>query len=164
MNLQADVSDIDPEIVLWTHRQSDGLDIYSGTVGYRTTLEVAEDRVGKMDLRYELDLGNVDPMARVWLNGKDLGLLWKPPFTEGVTEALRAGKNELKVDLKNLWSNRLLAELRYPDGFPGEAKRTFKPVWSSARRLNEKRAIQPSGLAGPVRINPIREIPLQHGV
>jgi hypothetical protein len=41
-------------------------------------------------------------MARVWLNGIDLGLLWKPPFVVDATDALRAGRNELRVDVTNL--------------------------------------------------------------
>ena len=30
-------------------------------------------------------------MARVKLNGKDLGILWKPPYRVDVTDALKAG-------------------------------------------------------------------------
>ncbi|MDF7823433.1 glycosyl hydrolase [Pontiellaceae bacterium B12227] len=145
----------------WTDHETLSVVHYSGTAGYTTTFEMHESQLAQKDLRFELDLGKVDPMARVWLNGHDLGLLWKPPFTVDVTDHLRAGKNELKVDVTNLWSNRLLAELKYPDGFPGEGERTFKPVWSSKRKFNESRRIQPSGMAGPVQIKPIRKIPLQ---
>lgn len=52
----------------------------------------------------------------------DLGLLWKPPFVVDVTEHLTPGKNELRVDVTHLWSNRLVGELKYPDGFPGLEK------------------------------------------
>jgi len=100
-------------------------------------------------------------MARVWLNGQDLGLLWKPPFTVDVTEHVKVGKNELKVDVTNLWSNRLVGEMQYPDAFPGEGPRTFKPKWISKRKLKENRAIQPSGLAGPVQIKAIQKVALQ---
>ena len=66
------------------------------------------------------------------------------------------------MDVTNLWSNRLLAELKYPDGFPGGGERTFKPVWSSKRKFKESRRIQPSGLAGPVQIKTLCKIPLQN--
>lgn len=144
----------------WTDHEKLSVVHYSGTGGYCTTFEVAEDKVEQQGLRYLLDLGKVDPMARVWLNGQDLGLLWKPPFTVDVTEYLKVGKNELKVDVTNLWSNRLVGEMQYPDTFPGEGPRTFKPKWISKRKLKEGRAIQPSGLAGPVQIKTIRKIAL----
>jgi hypothetical protein len=144
----------------WTDLEQLSVVHYSGTAGYINTFEVAKDRLDQRDLRFELDLGKVEPMARVWLNGKDLGLLWKPPFTVDVTDYLKTGKNELNVDVTNLWSNRLLAELKYPDGFPDEGERTFKPVWSSKRKFKESRRIQPSGLAGPVQIKAIRKIQL----
>ena len=147
----------------WTDHEKLSVVHYSGTGGYCTTFEVADDQVGQQGLRYLLDLGKVDPMARVWLNGQDLGLLWKPPFTVDVTEHVKVGKNELKVDVTNLWSNRLVGEMQYPDAFPGEGPRTFKPKWISKRKLKENRAIQPSGLAGPVQIKAIRKVSLPNG-
>jgi len=44
-----------------------------------------------------LDLGQVEGMARVTLNGKDFDTLWMPPFALDVTEVLHAGDNHLKV-------------------------------------------------------------------
>ena len=42
-------------------------------------------------------------MARVKLNGQDLGLLWKPPFRLDITDALSSGENRLEVRVINLW-------------------------------------------------------------
>jgi hypothetical protein len=36
-------------------------------------------------------------MAEVKLNGKDLGILWKPPYRVEVTGALQPGENALEV-------------------------------------------------------------------
>jgi hypothetical protein len=47
--------------------------------------------------RLVLDLGNVEVMAKVTLNGKTFDTLWMPPFTLDVTDALKSGKNTLKV-------------------------------------------------------------------
>ena len=145
----------------WTDLKTPSVVHYSGTAGYCTTFEFPESRLDRQDLRFEMQLGKVEPMARVWLNGNDLGLLWKPPFTVDVTDHLRAGTNELKVDVTNLWSNRLVGEMKYPGGFPGEAKNTFTPTWHSKRKLKEGRKIQPSGMEGPVQIKTIRRVPLQ---
>lgn len=145
----------------WTDSETLSVVHYSGTAGYCKTFEFPEDRLSQKDLRFELNLGAVDPMARVWLNGVDLGLLWKPPFVVDVTDQLRAGKNELKVDVTNLWSNRLVGEMKYPGGFPGQAKNEFTPTWLSKRKLKKGRGIQPSGLAGPVEMKAIQKIPLR---
>ena len=56
--------------------------------------------------RLELDLGQLRNVADVTLNGKPLGILWKPPYTYDVTGLVRSGKNELKIEIINLWANR----------------------------------------------------------
>ena len=47
--------------------------------------------------RLYLDLGRVEVMAGVKLNGKDLGILWKEPYCVEVTDALKPGENALEV-------------------------------------------------------------------
>jgi hypothetical protein len=57
----------------------------------------------------------VKNLARVRLNGADLGVLWKPPFSADVTDELRIGPNELVVEVTNLWPNRLIGDEPLPD-------------------------------------------------
>ena len=47
--------------------------------------------------KIELNLGHVEVMAKVTLNGKEYETLWMPPFALDVTEALNIGDNALKV-------------------------------------------------------------------
>lgn len=47
--------------------------------------------------KVELDLGYVEVMAKVTLNGREFETLWMPPFVLDVTGALTTGTNELKV-------------------------------------------------------------------
>jgi len=44
-----------------------------------------------------LDLGKVEVMAKVTLNGKEFETLWMPPFALDVTDALKSGDNKLTV-------------------------------------------------------------------
>jgi hypothetical protein len=44
-----------------------------------------------------LDLGAVEVMAQVTLNGKEFETLWMPPFVVDVTDVAKGGKNKLKV-------------------------------------------------------------------
>jgi hypothetical protein len=49
------------------------------------------------DQRVILDLGKVEIMAQVTLNGKTFDTLWMPPFVLDVTDALKAGKNRIAI-------------------------------------------------------------------
>ena len=44
-----------------------------------------------------LDLGRVEVMAKVTLNGRAYDTLWMTPFTRDVTDALKPGKNTLAI-------------------------------------------------------------------
>ena len=65
-----------------------------------TEIRVAEfslsTEIGK-DKRVYLDLGNIEIMAQVTLNGKTYDTLWMPPFTLDVTDVLKAGNNKIAV-------------------------------------------------------------------
>ena len=49
------------------------------------------------DQRVVLDLGKVEIMAQVTLNGKTFDTLWMPPFTLDITDALKTGTNKIAV-------------------------------------------------------------------
>jgi hypothetical protein len=136
---------------------------FSGTAAYRTTFVVP-----KIRSRVLLDLGRVEVMARVRLNGRDLGILWKPPYRVDVTEALKPGTNQLEVSVVNLWVNRLIGDADLPEDADRDKKgrllswpqwvldgkssptgrRSFVtiPLWAQDEPLKE------SGLLGPVRL------------
>ena len=82
---------------------------FSGTGTYRKTVAVSATLL-QPNRRLYLDLGQVRVMARVRLNGQDLGLLWKAPYRIEVTEALKAGDNQLEVSVINLWINRMIGD------------------------------------------------------
>ena len=64
---------------------------------------------------YWLDLGDLKNITEIKLNGKDLGIQWKPPFRVDITDALRDGGNELEIRVTNLWPNRLIGDEQLPD-------------------------------------------------
>jgi len=81
------------------------------------------------------------------LNGKPLGILWKPPYTYDVTGIIRSGKNELKIEIVNLWANRLVGDANLP-----REKRVT--------RITQKVPIagpHESGLLGPVQLRLLGE-------
>ena len=69
----------------WTSRPEPGIRYYSGIASYHRTFERPAGR------RVLLDLGRVEVMARVRLNGQDCGTLWCAPWQVDLTSALRDG-------------------------------------------------------------------------
>ena len=127
-----------PSLISWTDSPDPGIRDYSGTATYTREFDLPETLPG----RVVLDLGKVDVIANVTVNGQSFGDLWKTPFAADVTAALHPGKNQLEVKVANLWANRLIADASLP-----EAKRltwtNYAPYKADAPRL-------PSGLLGPV--------------
>jgi hypothetical protein len=83
-------------------------------------------------------------MARVKLNGHDLGILWKPPFRINITNALKTGANSLEISVADLWPNRMIGDAALP-----EAQRL---TWSTYEPFNADTPLLPSGLLGPVSL------------
>jgi hypothetical protein len=124
----------------WTKRPEAAIQYFSGTAMYRKTFNIIQLQEGQ---RLFLDLGTVKENARVWLNGKDLGVLWCQPRRVDITGAIRQGENKLEVEVVNLWPNRLLGDRKLQP----EQRRTRTNV-----ELNPAQPLLSSGLLGPVRI------------
>ena len=112
-NLGAPPSRVFDQLVSWTTIPDDGIKFFSGTATYLKEFEVPASLLAG-DLRLELDLGQLRNVADVTLNGKPLGILWKPPYACDVTGLVRSGNNELKVEITNLWANRLVGDAQLP--------------------------------------------------
>jgi len=153
------------------HRHSDpGVRHFSGTATYSRPLDIPAGWMGR-DKRVVLDLGRVEVVAEVWLNGRKAGLVWKEPYRLDVTDAVRPGANTLEVRVTNLWANRMIGDeqlpaeneyrtdgehgiLRLPDWYvKGEPKppggRVTFTTWKFYAR---DEPLLESGLLGPVEI------------
>jgi hypothetical protein len=84
-------------------------------------------------------------MARVKLNGRDLGVVWTTPWQVDITEAVKKGNNELEIEVVNLWPNRLIGDEQLSEG---EKRYTF----TTAKHYNKNSPLLESGLLGPVSI------------
>jgi len=123
----------------WTKNSEPGIRYYSGSAVYEKTFD-APAATGPVFL----DLGGVESLCEVTLNGRDLGVLWSAPFRTDVTGILKAGKNDLKVKVVNLWANRIIGDAALP-----EAQRLTR---TNITRLTKDTPLEPSGLLGPVRV------------
>jgi hypothetical protein len=91
-----------------------GVRHFSGTATYERTIEVAAKAV-KEGRRVFLDLGRVEVLAGVTVNGKDLGVVWKEPYQVDITDVVRPGANTVSLAVTNLWTNRMIADAKLPE-------------------------------------------------
>jgi len=112
------------------------------TTPYRQTVQVPATAL-REGTRTLIDLGLVNDLAEVRVNGKRVGVAWHAPYRLDITEALRTGSNDIEIQVANRWVNRLVG-----DAQPGATKVTVTqgPVYVASAPL------MPSGLVGPVRL------------
>ena len=82
----------------------DSAAVTMGTGVYTTTFRMTKEQARQ---HWMIDLGDVRESARVYLNGQFLGCAWAVPFVLDCRNALRKGKNELRIEVTNLPANRI---------------------------------------------------------
>jgi hypothetical protein len=113
---------------------------FSGTVTYTTTFDAGDVKAGTS---YFLDLGKVEMIAAVSLNGKPLRTLWAPPYRLDLTDVMQSGVNTLSVDVTGTWFNRLV----YDEGQPEANRKTW-----TIHAPQKDSPLRDSGLLGPVSL------------
>ena len=130
----------------WTADADAGIRYFSGVADYQTTFDAPTPENGTHP-RTEIDLGVVRDVAEVLLNGKSVGIAWKPPYRLDITDALMSGRNHITIRIANLWRNRLIGDKQ--PGTKALAFTTFNPYSAESPLLE-------SGLLGPVTLQRVR--------
>jgi hypothetical protein len=125
----------------WTVSSNDSVKYYSGTAIYSTTFKWNALSEGN---RIWLDVGTVNNIALIKVNGVNCGVAWTAPYRVDITKALKAGVNKLEIEVTNTWANRLIKDHSLP-----EAERITNT--ESPYRL-EGKPLLPAGLLGPVTL------------
>ncbi len=98
--------------------------------------------------------------AIVYVNGQRVGSVWCPPYSIDVTGKLKAGENQMRIEVANLAVN-YMAGIKLPnydyEGLVRKYGNRFQP-----QDLNLIRPL-PSGLLGPVTLIPIANQISQRG-
>ena len=147
----------------WSKRPEDGIRFYSGIALYSKTFDLpaSQSSVNKSDLY--LNLGKVMNLARVKLNGKDLGVVWTAPWEVNITDAVKKKNNHLEIEVANLWINRLIGDESMPwDGIEkgkwpewllnGTTRPTKRYTFTTHRYYKANDPLVESGLIGPVTL------------
>ena len=163
----------------WTKRPEPGIRYYSGTAVYRTRFDVPPSSLRSPESRMFLDLGKVNHIARVRLNGHDLGVVWTAPWRVDISDVIHEKANRLEIEVTNVWANRLIGDEQEPDdcdwypvpkggnrwckGVPlkelpdwllkGKARpSTGRYCFTTWKYFTKDLSLIPSGLLGPVRV------------
>jgi len=161
-----------PSLMSWTQHSDPGVRYFSGTATYSKKIDLPPGTLNSQRQIW-LDLGDVQVIAEVKLNGRDFGVLWQPPFCLDVTATLREGNNDLEVKVTNLWVNRLIGDEQlpedrewtkvparggyalkvYPDWFQrGERSPVGRVTFATWKHYERNAPLLPSGLLGPVTL------------
>jgi hypothetical protein len=137
-------------LISWTTLSDENARSFSGSGEYSITFQLT----AKSADDYVLDLGDVRESARVWVNGKEAGILWHVPFKVSIGQYLKKGNNTLRIEIVNLMANRIIDldkrkvewrkfnEINFVDLY-------YKPFDASNWEP------MASGLLGPVTITPV---------
>ena len=114
---------------------------FSGTANYTTTFQI--DGEVQPGTTVTLDLGRVDMIADVNVNGHKAGVLWCSPYTLEIGDFVRTGKNVLSIDVTSTWYNRLVFDAKQPE--------KERKTWTINGPSGDS-PLSDSGLIGPVSI------------
>jgi hypothetical protein len=94
-------------------------------------------------------------MARVYLNGEEVGVSLFPPHQVKLGNTLRAGENNIVIEVANTWQNQLTFD---NSGVPSDSQRLRSNLKGSKQFTQGERPwsiVKPlaSGLIGPVKIS-----------
>lgn len=129
----------------WTSDSNPAIKYFSGTAVYEK--EFAWQ--GPVQERCFLDLGLLESMATVKLNGKELATVWRVPYRVDISKVLKQGQNAVEIEVTNSWWNRVVG-----DAQPGADRYTWA---ATTVRWNANSELMPAGLLGPVRIMALKK-------
>ena len=117
-----------------------GVRYFSGTAAYSCTFTL-----GEVPSAAIVDLGEVHDLARLLVNGQEIAVRWHAPFTFEIGPGiLHPGDNEIRVEVTNVWANRMIGDAALP-----KAERVTYTPWQF---YTPDTPLLPSGLVGPVAV------------
>lgn len=124
---------------------NDSIRYFSGTATYTTTVNL--DRAGRGEHMF-MAFDNVGTMAKVYINGKYAGGVWTTPYKLDVTDFVKDGRNDVRVEVVNTWVNRIVGDMNLPEN--------QRDIYLYVNHLNAKTPLPPSGIIGKVKFETVR--------
>lgn len=124
---------------------NDSIRYFSGTATYTTSVNL--DRAGRGEHMF-MAFDNVGTMAKVYINGKYAGGVWTAPYRLDVTDFVKNGRNDVKVEVVNTWVNRIVGDMNLPE--------SERETYLFVNHLNAKTPLPPSGIIGKVKFETVK--------
>lgn len=124
---------------------NDSIRYFSGTATYTTSINL--DRAGRGEHTF-MAFDNVGTMAKVYINGKYAGGVWTAPYRLDVTDFVKDGRNDVKVEVVNTWVNRIVGDMNLPE--------SERETYLFVNHLNAKTPLPPSGIIGKVKFETVK--------
>ena len=137
------------KLISWTDSEDKGIKYFSGTATYQNKFTIDNKAIGG---KIFIDLGEIRDVAEIFINGKSAGILWQKPFKADISSLVIAGINDLKVEVVNMWVNRLTGDMMSDPKEPYCRTNHYymkSEIWPGG---DEPFRIQTSGLLGPVKL------------
>lgn len=132
------------KLIDWSKSDDKRIAYYSGKAIYNNSFVFEKP---KNKERIFLNLGSVIALAKVKINGKNLGGVWTAPYKVDITDAVINGKNEVEIKVVNTWVNRLIGDSKLP--------KEQRKLWTIYNPYETGGELHPSGLLGPVSVEKI---------
>ena len=132
------------KLIDFRESDNDGIKYFSGIATYTKTVDVAQETINESDVI--IDLGLVNNLAEVWVNGQLAGTTWKPPYRVDITDFVTSGSNTIEIKSVNTWVNRLIGDAQ--PGLSDDEKITL----TTRQFYRANSPLVPAGLVGPVEI------------
>lgn len=160
----------------WSKNDDKGIKYYSGTAVYSKLFALPSQALDSKNQAVYLNLGSVGCIAKVTINDKEVGVVWTAPWRIIIPAALLKSTNQLKIEVTNVWANRLIGDEQepedmkwapsmyiynsgqylkeFPDWFLNNTPRPSKGryCFTTWNYFNKSSKLIPSGLLGPVKI------------
>jgi len=148
----------------WNEHADERIRYFSGTAVYSREFNCEPDG---HEIWFEL--GQVEVISELYINGKRAETLWKPPYRANITDLVKPGKNRVGVHVANLWPNRMIGDERFPLDFEPRGRGLVWPLpqwliddkprpeprrksFATCSYYTKNDPLLPSGLIGPVRV------------
>ena len=123
---------------------NDSIRYFSGTATYTTVADLKKAPKGQ---RMYICFNKIAAMGKVFINGKYAGGVWTTPYKLDVTDFVKDGKNDIKIEVVNTWVNRIIGDLRSP--------REQHHVYSFKNPYTPGSELPQSAIIGPDTFEPV---------
>lgn len=115
---------------------------FAGTAVYETSFELEN-----VPWQLKLEMGKVESVADIWLNGEKVRTLWCEPYACDLAKVVKPGRNVLKIEVTNTWRNRVIYDLGLP-----EKDRKIWILYRKGFNPGPDDPFVPAGIVGPARV------------